>query len=142
MEQERYIATMDLFPQQDKEHNKVYPFYDHLRDGRLTTTKCRACGALKWPPRTVCPECMSDDLEWVDLGQGGKVEIFTVEEVGIPMGFEKPLIHALVVLDNSPLTIFARIVDASPEQVKEGMRVKLKVMKIPRDRVTFAFKPG
>jgi hypothetical protein len=85
---------------------------------------------------------MSDDLEWVDLGQGGKVEIFTVEEVGIPMGFEKPLIHALVVLDNSPLTIFARIVDASPEQVKEGMRVKLKVMKIPRDRVTFAFKPG
>jgi uncharacterized protein len=138
----RYVATMDLFPQEDKEHNKLYPFYENLRNNKLTSTKCRECGVVKWPPRSVCPDCMSENLEWVELGPTGKVEIFTVEEVGVPEGFERPLIHALVALDGSPLTIFSRLLDVAPDQIKEGMRVKLKVMEIPRDRVTFAFKPA
>jgi len=138
----RYTATMDLFPQEDRDHNKLYQFYENLKNNKLTTTKCKECGTVKWPPRSVCPECTSEDLEWVELGPTGKVEIFTVEEVGVPEGFERPLIHALVELDGpSPLTIFSRLVDVTPDQLKEGMRVVLKVMEIPRERVTFAFKP-
>jgi uncharacterized OB-fold protein len=141
MGNERYIATMDLFPQEDRDHNKLYRFYENLRDNKLTTTKCRECGTVKWPPRSVCPECMSENLEWIEIGPTGKIEIFTVEEVGVPEGFEKPLIHALVALDGYPLTIFSRIVDAAPDKLTEGMRVGLKIIEIPRDRVTFAFKP-
>ena len=142
MKEEQYAATMDVFPQQTKLLNKLYPFYDALRENRFTTTKCKKCGSVNWPPRTICPECASSDLEWTDLPSTGKVDTFTVEEVGVPIGFDTPLIHALVKLDGSELTLFSRIVDAKPEDLSEGMSVALKVLDISRDRVTFAFRPA
>jgi uncharacterized OB-fold protein len=138
---ENYIATMDLFPQQVKEHNKLYPFYDALKANRLTTTRCRKCNTLSWPPRTICPECVSADLEWVDLPSTGKIEIYTVEVVGTPVGFNNPLLHALVKMDGSELTLFSQIVDAKVEQLSEGMKVGLRILEIDRDRVSFAFGP-
>jgi hypothetical protein len=84
---------------------------------------------------------MSDNLEWVDLSTTGILDTFSVEEVGVPMGFENPLIHGLVKIENGP-TIFSRIVDAKPEELKEGMLVKLKVIPISRDRVIYAFTPA
>jgi uncharacterized OB-fold protein len=141
VEDEKYVSTMDVFPLQTKEFNKLYPFYDALRDNRFTTTKCNKCGAMKWPPRTICPECVSDDLEWVPLSSTARVETFSVEEVGVPEGFDTPLIHALVTVDDTEITIFSRIVDAKPEQLEDGMRVGLKVLDISGDRVTFAYKP-
>ena len=141
MKEELYSATMDVFPQQTKQYNQLYPFYDGLRENRFTTTKCKKCGKIKWPPRTICPECISDDLEWVDLPTTGTIEIFTVEEVGVPMGFDSPLIHALVRLDGMDFTFFSRIVGADPEKLQEGAKVALKVLEIDRGRISFAFEP-
>ncbi len=141
MENMYYTTTMDLFPQQIREQNKLYPFYDALKENRLTTTKCKKCNSLNWPPRTICPECISDDLEWVDLPSTGRVDTYSVEEVGVPMGFNNPLIHALVKIDGTELTLFSQIVDTEVERLSEGMRVGLKVLDIDRDRVSFAFKP-
>jgi uncharacterized protein len=140
MEEKIYWSCIDLFPLETEEHNRIFPFYENLRQGRFTTTKCKGCGAKPWPPRVVCPECMSDNLEWVDLPTTGILDTFTVEEVGVPMGFENPLVHGLVKIQNGP-TLFSRIVDAHPEKLKEGISVKLKVIPIDRDRVIYAFTP-
>ena len=46
-------------------------FWRELEAGRLTTTRCTACGALTFPPRPYCPACSSDRHEWTTLsGQG------------------------------------------------------------------------
>jgi uncharacterized OB-fold protein len=84
---------------------------------------------------------MSDDLEWVDLPTTGVLDTYTVEEVGVPMGFETPLIHGLVKIEDGP-TLFCRITDAKPEELAEGMSVALKVISIDRDRVIYAFTPA
>jgi len=139
--EEQYSATMDVFPQQEKKFNKLFPFYEALKENRFTSTKCSKCGVIKWPPRTLCPECTSDELDWVELPNTGTIDIFTVEEVGVPMGFEAPLVHALVKLDNSDFRIFTRILDVNPEELEIGARVGLKVLDVSRDRVTYAFKP-
>lgn len=141
MKDNNYIATMDLFPQQVKEHNKLYPFYDGLKDKRLTTTRCRKCNKLSWPPRTICPECVSSDLEWVTLSSTGEIQIYTVETVGTPAGFNNPLIHALVKIDGLELTLFTQIVDVNVDQLSEGMKVGLRVLPLDKDRVSFAFGP-
>ena len=47
--QGKYMVTMDLFPQESKEFNQMYPFFDHLKEGRFTTTKCVDCGAEPFP---------------------------------------------------------------------------------------------
>lgn len=148
----KYIASMDLYPQQAKEFNRIYPFYEYLREGRFTTTRCTVCGHQAFPPRVICPECLSEDLEWVDLPTEGNVKVVTEEEVGVPLGFETPLIHALIELEEK-LTLFTRIINCEVGQLQEGDRVKLHVFEVPPvpmekgrdvitvDRVYYAFEP-
>ena len=90
----------DPVPQQTEEQNKVYLFYEHLREGRLTTTKCKDCGHITWPPKIVCNECISDNLDWIDFPPTGKIYAFTVQVGGVPPGFEAPLVYALIDFDN------------------------------------------
>ena len=149
----KYIGSMDLYPQEAPEFNRIHPFYENLRAGRFTTTRCAECGQRAFPPRVICPECLSEKLEWVDLPTTGQVLVVTEEEVGVPLGFETPLIHALVDLGGQ-LRIFARVVHAKMGQLKEGDRVKLHVFPVPpvpmdkgrevvnAERVFFAFEPA
>ena len=141
MKKDIYWSSIDLFPLQTEEHNRIFPFYNFLKEGRLTTTKCKNCGAKPWPPRVICPKCTSEDLEWTDLPTTGILDVFTVEEVGSPIGFENPLIHGLVKLEEG-LTFFSRIVGAQPETLKEGIKVKLEVIPVDNDRVIYAFTPA
>ena len=134
---EKYYYVLDPFPQETEYQNRIYKFYDFLKEGKLTATKCKDCGYTPWPPRVVCPKCMSDNLEWVDLPEKGEIYAFTVQESGVPMGFEAPLIFAMVKIGD--VRFLSRIVDAKPEDVKVGGKVKLKVLNVPNDRVIPAF---
>ena len=149
----RYIATMDLYPQEAKEFNRIHPFYEFLKQGKFKTTRCVDCGQESFPPRVVCPNCLSEKLEWVDLPTRGPVKVVTEEEVGVPLGFETPLIHALIDLGGR-LTLFTRILNCKVGQLKEGDEVKLHVFPVDpvpiqvgrevvlKDRVYFAFEPS
>lgn len=149
----KYMVTMDLFPQQSKEFNQVTPFYEFLREGRFTTTKCKDCGAEPFPPRVMCPECYSSALEWIDWPTVGTVIDVTEESVGVPLGFGKPpLIHALVDLQGKR-TFFVRIINCAAGELKSGDQVKLSVFDVdpvPQEvgrevvqipRVFYAFEP-
>ncbi len=140
MTEQPYIHSLDPFPQETPEHNQLYKFYEFLREGRLTTRQCGKCGEVPWPPRTVCPNCMSNELEWVDLPTRGKLYTFTAQYAGVPYMFEAPLMMGMVEFDNG-LRILARIVDANPEQVDIGTEVEMTVLEIPGNRVMHAFKP-
>lgn len=148
----KYAVTMDMYPQESKEWNRIHTFYDNLREGRLTTTACKDCGEKSFPPRVVCPKCMSDNLEWVDLPTRGRVIVVSEEEIGVPMGFETPLIHALIDLGGE-LTMMARMDGVKMGELKEGDEVKLHVFEVPpvladgrkgavitMDRVFFCFQ--
>jgi len=135
----KYAASMDMWPLQGKKFTRIYPFYDNLKEGRLTTTKCKDCGTLSFPPRVMCPECLSENLEWVDLPTKGKALSVTYEEVGVPMGFEIPLVHAMVDL-GGVLKLFTRIKDCPMGALKEGDEVKLCVF--PVDPLPFDGKKG
>jgi hypothetical protein len=150
----KYMVTMDLYPQQSKEFNQVYQFYQNLREGRFTTTKCRDCGAEPFPPRVLCPECWSTNLEWIDWPTEGAVVEVTEEVVGVPLGFGKPpLVHALVDLGGKR-TLFVRIINCKQGEVNSGDKVRLAVFDVspvPQEmgrevveipRVFFAFEPA
>ncbi len=152
----KYAASMDLWPLEAKEFNRIYEFYDNLKVGRFTTTKCKKCGHVAYPPRVICPECYSDELEYIDLPKKGKVIVFTEEVAGIPLGFEPaPLIHAWIDLGkNSPVKrLLSRIMNCPAGKLKEGDEVQFVVFDIPghpievrretkiASRVFFAFEP-
>ena len=132
------VYVCDPVPQQSPDQNRVYPFYDHLRENRLTTTECQDCGQITWPPKIVCNECMSDNLKWIDFPPTGKIYAFTIQEAGIPPGFEAPLAFALIDFDNG-VRIISALVDTDVTKVTVGASVALKVVEAPRDRVLFFF---
>jgi uncharacterized OB-fold protein len=152
----KYPITMDLWPMEAREFNKIYEFYDNLKAGRFTTTKCKKCGHVAYPPRIICPECYSEELEYIDLPKRGKVIVFTEQLRGVPLGFEAPLIHAWIDLGaNSPVKrILSRIINCPAGQLKEGGEVQFVVFDVPAhpieikketktaERVFFAFEPA
>lgn len=139
----KYIATIDPFPQQDKKFTKMYPFYDHLRQGRLVSTQCAECKHITWPPKTMCPKCASANIDWIDLPKEGKIVEYTIAERGIPAGFDIPTIFVLVQV--GPVRILSRLINAKPDQVDVGLAVEPDYVKVPGnpysdDRVLPVFK--
>lgn len=150
-----YPTTMDMWPVEAKEFNRIWPFYENLRQGRLTTTKCKDCGFVAYPPRVICPECYSENLEYIDLPTKGKVKVFSEEVKGVPLGFQSPLIHAVVDLGTDPVRkLLTKIINCSAGTLKEGDEVQLAIFEVPAipiekgkagtimaERVFFAFEP-
>src|SRR2546428_2518307 len=81
--------AFDFYPLQSAEQTRIFPFFENLKKGRLTTTKCKGCGALLWQPRVVCPVCNGDAMEWVDLPKDGRLFAFTAVFAGAPLGVGK-----------------------------------------------------
>jgi len=80
-------SMLDFYPLEDEKYTRISQFFKNLKERRLTTTKCKRCAQLLWPPRIVCPNCLSDELEWVDLGTEGELYAFTEMMLGAPLGF-------------------------------------------------------
>lgn len=125
---EPYLRVTDPFPLENREANAMHVFYEHLAQGRLTTTKCNGCGTLAWPPRRFCGECCSDRFEWVDLPHHGRLHGYTIQEAGIPAGFRKPLIFAVVEVGG--IKMFTTLVDSDPEVVSVGKPVRFTPMTV------------
>jgi uncharacterized OB-fold protein len=127
-----YARAVDPLPLESPEHNKLHAFYAHLAEGRLTTTRCRSCGRTDWPPRGFCPACTSDEFDWVDLPAEGRIRGFSVQETGVPAGFQKPLVFAMI--DVQALRVFAPLVGVSdPGALRIGARVRLSPRRVEDD---------
>ena len=126
-----YFRATDPFPLETAEHNKLHEFYARLAAGRLSTTRCTACGHTAWPPRGFCGECASDAFEWVDLPPHGTIHAFTVQETGLPAGFEGPRVFAIVKIDGH--RVFTVVRDVDPARLALGQRVRLPPLRVADD---------
>lgn len=108
-------------------------FYRYLSQHKLMGSRCRANGKLYVPPRAMCPESHSIDMEWVEMSGQGKLRAFTVIGVGptamVEAGYnlKNPYCAGLVELAEGP-TVSAQILGvdvAQPETIKIGMPLKV-----------------
>lgn len=54
------------------------PFWDHAAAGELRLQRCVDCGAWRYPPAAVCPECLSSGCEWQALSGRAQLVAWTV----------------------------------------------------------------
>jgi len=87
----------------------------------------------------VCPECLSDNLEWVDLGVEGELYAFTEIRLGAPLGFAEDVPFCVGIVKIGGLLISSRIDDAKYEDLKIGDKVRLKIVELPDGRVFYRF---
>jgi uncharacterized OB-fold protein len=126
-----YLRATDPFPLETADHTKLHEFYIRLAAGHLSTTRCAGCGRTAWPPRGFCPECGADGYTWVDLPAEGTVHAFTVQETGLPAGFEAPRVFAVVVVGGH--RIFTIVTGADPSRMAIGLRVRLAPVRVADD---------
>ena len=77
------------------------PFWAAARESRLAVQRCDRCGALRWQPAPICPQCLQSGGTWVDLSGSGRVYSFTVYHRAMHPGFADlvPYTVAMVQLD-------------------------------------------
>jgi hypothetical protein len=124
-----------------------------LSEERLMGCRCRNCSSLYLPPKPVCTNCFSNDLEWIEMPSTGKLAAFTCITIGPPAmqkeGYNRknPYCTGVVEIEKD-IRVDARIegVDPKkPEEIKIGMPMKAGYLHIEKDGVRntiLAFRPA
>jgi uncharacterized protein len=133
---------LDFFPVEGPTETRLARFYDRLREGRLSTTRCPKDGDVHWPPRVACPKCHSEALEWVDLPDSGTIYAFSALLGGAPLGMDSdvPFAVGLVDLDGVDLRLFARIEGKPWSDLAIGDRVAVESYEVGDGRVFYRFR--
>ncbi|OGO43890.1 MAG: hypothetical protein A2Z05_01565 [Chloroflexi bacterium RBG_16_60_22] len=86
------------------EYKLIFKDYNEaLKQDRLLGLKCRACGAITIPPKMVCRQCASPDMEIIELKGSGKIRTFTTVFVASEGREEEiPYTIVMVELDDGP----------------------------------------
>lgn len=89
-------------------------YNEALKTDKLLGLKCKACGAVTVPPKMVCRQCTSPDMEIVQLGGKGQIVTFTTINVAAE-GRENELPYTIVMvkLEEGPW-IMGNLVDIDP----------------------------
>jgi len=130
---------LDFYPLEDGKTTQISQFFQNLKQGQLTTTKCKKCAQLLWPPRVICPNCLGKELEWVDLGSEGELYAFTEVRIGAPLGLVQDTPFCVGLVKIGGMLISARIDNAKYDELKIGDKLRLKVVELDDGRVFFRF---
>jgi len=131
---------LDFYPLEDSKTTEISQFFQNLKQGKLTTTKCKKCAQLLWPPRIVCPNCLSNEFEWVDLGSEGELYAFTEVRIGAPLGFVQDMPFCVGIVKVGGILISTRIDNAKYDQLKIGDKLQLKIVELEDGRVFYRFR--
>ena len=110
-----------------------FSYETFLKEEKLMGSVCKKCGAKFLPPRPICIECFSSDMDWFESKGDGKLVAFTSIFVGPPSmveeGYNRKNPYCLgVIALNEGVKIDARVhgVDAkNPETIKIGTPMTL-----------------
>ena len=121
--------------------SKTLKFWEGIKEGKIYTTKCKKCGKLYFPPVGDCANCLSSDMEWVELSGEGEIETFT-HVIVKPANFqnEPPYTVAIARLKEG-VRALAWLTGVKKRDVKVGLKVKLVAKVTPEGRLTYEFKP-
>lgn len=132
----RLVERLNLEFTQTYTHSlgKYSRFFAELENGRFMATRCSHCQRVYAPPRPLCPACLSI-TEWVELAGTGTVQTFSVLHFSPGSNpdveaLATPYVLAYVLLDGAS-TLFPHLLDAPPESVHIGMRVRVHYVDRP-----------
>ena len=106
------------------------------KNNKIYGVKCPKCNKVYIPPKMICFECFEKMEEWVEIGNQGIVNGFTVVTHSTPvMPFEPPFAYGLIRLDGADTDFVHIIKESDPEKLSIGMKVKAVFKENPRKRI-------
>jgi len=124
------------------------PLVDYLvlgDDPHLEANQCTSCGARYFDRRNACASCSATDFERVPVATTGEVRAFTIVSMAAP-GIPVPFVAATIDCDGTTVRANLVNVQADPEHVELGMKVKLSTYSLGDDdagteAIGFGFEP-
>lgn len=120
------------------EHKLIFKDYNEaLKQDKLLGLKCRTCGAITIPPKMVCRQCQSPDMEVVEVAGSGQIKTFTTVYVAAEgREAEVPYIIVIVALDAGPW-VMGNLEGIDPKDASMeliGRKVKMGHKVFPGDK--------
>jgi len=99
------------------------PFWEGLEQGVFQTTKCLECKKIMFPPKAICPKCLSRELEWQSIRGDGVLYSYTTIHAAPPMfSAQKPLRVAIVDLEEG-LRLVCRLLGTDEPVLNSPVRL-------------------
>lgn len=104
---------------------------------KIMGVKCPKCGRVFVPPKMVCFECFEKMEEWVEVGNQGTLEGFTVvSNYETPvMPLDLPYAYGIIKLDGADTGFIHIINEGDPQKLRVGSRVEAVFKEQPRKRI-------
>ena len=116
-------------------------FWDGLKDGKLLIQRCTGCGALRHPPRPMCPRCNALGWEAVASSGRGTVYSFVLPRHPPWPWFEGgTYLVALIALEEG-VRMVSNLRDVDPDAVTIGMPVEAYVERFDNGVFLHQFRP-
>jgi hypothetical protein len=112
----------------------VENFYLFCAEGKLMSVKCKQCGAVICPPRSICPKCFADESDWMELKGRGKLLTYTIIHFP-PSQFQAlaPYAVGIVKLEQGP-QLSGMIKNVKLEDLRIGMEIQVDFEKgLPKE---------
>lgn len=97
-------------------------FFEGLREKRILGVRCPRCRRVLMPPRPFCERCFQPLEEWVEVGQQGTLEAFTIcyaRFTGLP---DPPYCQILVKLDGADSALMHLLGEVDLEDVERAVQ--------------------
>lgn len=120
-------------------------FYNYLDKKQLMASKCDDCDQIFIPPRAICLNCHSEELNWFPLTGNGTVIAFTAVYIGptfmTAQGYDRtnPYLTGIVELEEGA-RISARLLGFDPKtpaEVRIGTPVFVDFIQIENNNKPF-----
>jgi uncharacterized OB-fold protein len=120
--------------------SKVNDFIDYMEKGKIMYTRCKNCGLVFFPPRADCYQCLTGNMEWLEVSGNGKLISYSKLEYA-PVGFGDDLPYSIALLDYGDYKVFGRIANDIPdEKIQVGMEMKTEVNNLPNGQLNYVFQ--
>jgi len=118
------------------------PFYRAARQHKLLIQRCKDCKKNIFYPKSVCPHCLSIDLEWFESSGKGKLYTYTIAKAGAPEAFAGAVPYVIGVIDlKEGVRMLSWIVDCGHERIKCDMDVEVTFKDINDEVALPMFRP-
>jgi uncharacterized OB-fold protein len=100
------------------------PFWEGLLKKELWIQQCNDCHQHIYYPRSICPHCFSEEINWVQSEGTGKIYSYTVVHRAIG-GFKEqvPFVVAIVELDEGVRMMTRIKEDSRPLKIDEKVKI-------------------
>ena len=124
---------LELPPPQPAPDPFSEPFWEHLTRGEFAIQRCQSCHGWQFPAIEFCRRC-GGALCYEKLCGEGTIYSYLIQHHNVAPGFDalRPYVIALVTpAEADHVRLAARIVDAAPDEVRIGRRVRVKIVDLP-----------